>query len=78
MTDNQNKEFVTIANGVGNKPIKVEYYANDTVGKVLERANLTLERGATVSIGRKRVNDINQTTVASGDTLVIAGKVCNG
>lgn len=69
---------VTIANGIGNKPITVEFHSGDTVASVLDRAELTLEAGTTVSIGRKRVEDIDKTTVAAGDTLVIAGKVSNG
>lgn len=69
---------VTIANGTGNTPITVDCYAEDTVAKVLKRADLVLESGTTVSLGRKRIGNIDKTTVAPGDTLVIAGKVSNG
>ena len=71
---------VTIANGTGNEPIKVDYYQGDTVTTILERAELELEEDATVSLGRKRIDKdkLDSTTVVAGDTLVIAGKVCNG
>lgn len=69
---------ITIANGTGNDPITVDCYPGDTVAKVLKRADLVLEDGTTVSLGRKKIDNINKTTVAPGDTLVIAGKVSNG
>lgn len=75
---NDVEKTVTIANGAGNRPIVVDHHPGDMVASVLDRANLTLEAGTTVSIGRKRVEDIDKTTVAAGDVLVIAGKVSNG
>ena len=69
---------IIIANGAGNKPTEVDYHEGDTVASVLQRANLTLGKKSTVSIGRTRIRNIDNTAVKPGDRLVIAGKVSNG
>lgn len=73
-----NKETITVVPGTGVEPITTTFCQGDMVATVLDRVNLTLNEGTTVSIGRVRVKDIYTTEVKPGDCLVIAGKVSNG
>ncbi len=75
---NEEKNYVTVADGAGNPPKKVEYCQGDTVAIILKKANISLEDGEAVTLGRKRIRNTGKTKVEPGDTLVIAGKVCNG
>lgn len=69
---------VSIVNGVGNAPTIVTWQDGDTVQTVLDRAHIYLSKEAAVTLGRKRIRNLEKTTVRAGDTLVIAGKVSNG
>ena len=74
----KNATVVSIANGVGNRPIDVEYRKGDTVASVLERAGIVVESGMTPTLGKKRVRNPEKTAVSAGDLIVIAGKPSNG
>lgn len=69
---------VTLVKGVGSEPLKYVYIEGDTVKSILERANIELANGMTVSLGRRRVEDFGSTEVKPGDLLVITKKICNG
>ena len=71
---------IIIAIDAGTDPVEVDCFSErgEPIKVILERANVTLRPGTTVTLGRKRVEDINKTTAKAGDTLVIAGKICNG
>lgn len=69
---------VCVVNGVGNDPMTCSWEEGDTVTAILEKLNIELEDGDTVTLGRKRIEDIETATVNAGDKLVIARKVSNG
>lgn len=69
---------VTITDGVGKKPIRVEYVEGDTVTMVLERAGITVPHGYVPTIGRVRVNNPDTDLVKPGDIIVVAGNLING
>lgn len=69
---------VRIANGAGNNPVTVSWQQGDTVASVLKRANITIERGRTATIGRRRIKDPAKTEIKAGEVIVIAGKPSNG
>ncbi len=69
---------VNVVNGTGNDAIAFPYSQGDTVASILKKANIKLEHGTTVTLGRKNVRNPEKTSVKPGDTLVIAGKVSNG
>lgn len=52
---NEEKNYVTVADGAGNPPKKVEYCQGDTVAIILKKANISLEDGEAVTLGRKRI-----------------------
>lgn len=70
--------IVKVANGAGNEPIEISWQQGDTVASVLARANVTVERGRTATIGRRRVKDPAKTEIKPGEVIVIAGKPSNG
>ncbi len=69
---------VKIARGAGNKLLKLDWEENDTVAKVLARAEIKLESDETVTMGKVPVTDLDKTIVQPGDLIVIARKLANG
>lgn len=81
MTDfnkTNNGATVNVVNGTGNDAVPFPYNEGDTVASILKKANIKLDHGSTVTLGRKNVQKPGKTPVKPGDTLVIAGKVSNG
>lgn len=76
-SSNGSENTVWIANGAGNKPIQVDWETGDTVGRILERASITIPQGRTATLGQRRVRSMN-TPVEAGETIVIAGMPQNG
>lgn len=75
---NNNEAIVNLVNGVGNDAVPFAYDQGDTVASILQKANIKLEHGVTVTLGRKRIKHPEKATVRPGDTLVIAGQISNG
>ena len=69
---------VRIANGPGSKLIEVSYKEGDTVASVLARAGIELDKGTTATLGNKRVDKPEKTTVSPDDLIVVAGMPSNG
>ena len=72
------KGTVKVANGAGNTPVEVEWQQGDTVATILKRADITIQKGQTATLGNKRVRKPEKTSVEAGAIIVIAGKVSNG
>lgn len=77
-TQAKSGQTVKIANGAGNDPIEIAWQQGDTVASVLQRAGITIERGRTASIGRRRIRNPEKTEIRAGEVIVIAGKPSNG
>lgn len=71
-------QFVKVANGAGNDPVSISWQPGDTVASVLERAGITIEKGRTATIGRRRVRNPAKTEIQPDEVIVIAGKPSNG
>lgn len=74
----KNTAVVNVVNGTGNDAVPFAYTEGDTVASILTKANIKLNKGDTVTLGRKNIKNPEKTPVKSGDTLVIASKVSNG
>lgn len=69
---------VRVSMGAGVPEVLVSLQPNDTVGSILARANLVIERGETAMMGRRRVDKPWETPVKPGDVIVVAGTPANG
>ncbi len=79
--ENDAKRIVRIVNGVGNEPIEVVLDGSKeySVREVLAKVRLFMEDdGNAATLGRKRIKDLDGTTVQPGDTLVITRRLSNG
>lgn len=79
--ENGVKRIARIVNGVGNEPIEVVLDGSKeySVREVLAKVRLFMEDdGNAVTLGRKRIEGLDGTTVQPGDTLVITRRLSNG
>lgn len=76
----ESTQYITLSFGAGNPARQIPYHPGDSIQDILNRAELTLDPGQCVTLGRKRINPkkLNKTLVQPDDTLIIAGMPANG